>query len=166
MAVRMRATLREDRSGIQALKRALSPRNSKSIKIGWWGDIHSNGITTAQIASWNEQGHWSRGMYGPAYTPPRPFMRVGWEPRAKQYVKDLDPQIREVLLGRKRWEDLYNGVGEDLTEMVQEVILDWKTPPNTLLTEELKGFNDPLIEHGIMYDSVKFKIDKFSKGGE
>lgn len=164
MALRTRVRVTENRAGLQQLRRALNPRNSKSVKVGWWGDMHSNGISNAQIASWNEQGHWSRGKYGPAYTPPRPFIRVGWEPKVKEYAGGLGLSIANILNGRQKWEDLFKTLSEDLKESLQETILEWDSPPNSELTEKLKGFNDPLIESGRMYDSVKSEVVKFSKG--
>ena len=92
----------------------------------------------------------------PAYNvPPRPFMRgtvndheAEWGPQLALYLKQFDWDA-EIALG---------AMGYVIKDQIKEAILDFSDPPNALRTIRKKGFNDPLIETGGMYDSVDWDI--------
>jgi len=165
MSFGMRVDLKVDRSGLTALKRALSPRHSKSIKIGWWGTSNPRHPSTAQVAKWNEEGHINGGWFDGTYTPPRPFIRLGWTPKAISLMKDQSAQMKSVLDGGTSWEDLYKNLSEELQDHMKNTITGWSRSRNKASTIALKGFDDPLIESGTMRDNVKTEIIPFTKRG-
>lgn len=136
-------------------------RNSGSIEVGWWSNIHPSGVSLAQVAKWNEEGHITgRGAISPA----RPFVRVGFMDRLKKAgIKDLNEWVHLVAIGRANWKTVNTKIGEDLVKQMQLSILEWNTPRNSPYTVALKGFDDPLIETGTLYDRVKFRVVRRGK---
>lgn len=150
----------------QMEKRLLRGKN-KTVEIGWWATQHPSGVPTAQVVAWNEEGHLNGGMFAGTYTPPRPAIRVGFIPKSKKLIdiKYLPIVFDSIAMGKSTWSSLHSNLQKDLQELLQKTILDWNTPPNRATTVYMKGFNDPLIETGNMYDSVKTRLVSFSKGG-
>lgn len=161
--MRFKIRIKEDRRGARRLRQLLSPKHSRSIRTGWWNSMHEDGITVAQIAAWNEEGRINKGFFNGTITPPRPFVRLGFIPATRKKLNNLAPALREVFSGRKTWDEFFTSLSSELKEDLQEVILEWSTPPNSAATIALKGFNDPLIESGLMYDSVKTEVINFTR---
>lgn len=82
--------------------------------------------------------------------------------RSAPYRKDYEQSLKRILDGKSSFTAEYSLIGNALVEDTKEIIDDWSSPPNSALTVELKGFNDPLIETGTMRDAVKYKIEKGS----
>lgn len=134
----------------------------KAIRIGWWSTRHPSGVPTAQVAAWNEEGHMNGGMFAGTYTPPRPFIRTGFVPKSKKTLPKYFPYIHRIAMGQMSWGALYKMMAEDYVTLMKETILSWNSPANSPATVAIKGFNDPLIESGALYDSVKYKVVPFS----
>ena len=52
---------------------------------------------------------------------------------------------------------------EELKMALQEAILEWDNPKNAPMTVQKKGFNDPLIETGTVYDQVRSRVSRRNK---
>lgn len=165
MAISTTVKLRIDNTVWKKMERRLAKSESKSVKVGWWNTRHPSGVSTAQIAAWNEEGHINGGMFAGTYTRPRPFIRVGWTPLAKKTLTRHSKMFDAILQGKMTWNFVYNSLQKELKEDMQKTILDWNKPPNRPSTISLKGHGDVLIETGNMYDNVKSVLIKFSKGG-
>src|SRR5690625_5151132 len=165
MSLGMRTDLKFDSSRLTALKRTLSPRHSQRIKIGWWRISTPIHLSTAQVSKLNEEGHINAGWFDGIYTPPRPFIRLGWTPKAISLMKDQSAQMKSVLDGGTSWEDLYKNLSEELQDHMKNTITGWSRSRNKASTIALKGFDDPLIESGTMRDNVKTEIIHFTKRG-
>src|SRR5690606_24889195 len=134
------------------------------VRVGWWDSRHPSGVPTAQVAAWNEEGHMNGGIFSGTYTPPRPFIRMGFLLLAKKYLKSYAKGIlRDVALGKSSWAKYNKKMGEDMVKLLQETILAWDTPANSAVTISMKGFNDPLIDTGNMYDAVKYRIVRITE---
>jgi hypothetical protein len=92
----------------------------------------------------------------PAYrVPPRPFMRGTvaqysdrWGRDILQFLKDnrYDAELALMMLG------------DEIRDQIKLSILDFQDPPNAASTIKKKGFNDPLIDTGGMYDAVDWEV--------
>lgn len=145
--------VRDDRFWKRMHKRLLKG-NGQTVSVGWFSGRHPSGESLAQIAAWNEEGHYtSRG----AYSPPRPFLTVGFmkKVRSKNFIKQYLYKIDAIAKGKYTWEKLGKELSENLKTMLKQEILDWKIPGNSPYTILLKGFDDPLIETGTMYDRIQ-----------
>lgn len=157
MQLSFKVTTKVDNKVWNKMRRNLLRGNSQAVNVGWWHSRHPTGISVAQVASYNEEGHYT-GRGG--YSPPRPFLRVGFMRKVKsgdwvkQYYRDIDKIARGVL----SWRDFNRRLSKELKESLQKEILDWDTPPNAPYTVAIKGFNEPLIHTGTMFDTIKTKI--------
>lgn len=159
MKLATKVTIKINNKPWVAMKRRLTRSSAKTVDIGWWGTRHPSGVPVAQVAAWNEEGHMNGGMFAGTRTPPRPFIRVGFLKKIKPLVDaELAYKVNLIAQGKMTWTTFYRDIGKQLVEIMQKEILDWNSPPNSPVTVEKKGFNDPLIETGTLYDSVKFRI--------
>lgn len=162
MRLNYNVSLKSDTKQWDRMERRLLGGN-KTVDIGWWGTRHHSGETTAQIAAWNEEGHMNGGIFAGTITPPRPFIRTGFLPDAKKSIENYYPKIHLIAMGKLSWTAFYKRMAEDYVILMQETILKWNRPPNSPVTISMKGFNDPLINTGNMYDAVKHRIVRYTK---
>lgn len=150
----------------QKMEKRFTRLKSKSVRVGWWRTQYSDGISVAQVAAWNEEGHINGGMFAGTVTPPRPFIRTGFSPKVKGVLKEYSQMLLLNLEGALGVGDFWQSFAEELKEKMKESILDFSVPGNSNVTIQMKGFDDPLINSGTMYDNVKTMIRPFiEKGG-
>lgn len=151
--MRVKAKLRKDDRLWRRMVRNLSKKHNNAIDIGWWNSKHPTGEPVAQIAKWNEEGH----MTGTGrFSPMRPFIRRGFMVTLKRNtLNEYNKYIHQIAMGKLTWAALNRILARDLVKSLQETILNWKTPANSPFTVEAKGFNDPLIWTGTMYDTIR-----------
>src|SRR5699024_10936387 len=149
------------------LKKRFNPSASKNVNVGWinppFYTDRREGLNVAQVAQWNEEGKVS--ITG-ASIPPRPFMRVGMAREIYKILRNKDKELSEVFSGKMNWEQFYNSLSNQLKTALQEVIKEWSLPPNSPHTVRKKGFNDPLIETGLLLQSVETEIKAWSRSEE
>lgn len=151
----------------ERMKARLMKTAPRQIDVGWFEEAkYENGIPVAWIAMLNEYGYMTSGKYQ-GWHPPRPFFRSF----LKEYItntvlvsSNIAPKMAAVAEGRMTWAALHKDIGEQLVAWVRKKILETKNPQNTPLTISLKGFNDPLIETGRMYDTVRYKLSRKARG--
>lgn len=154
-----------DKKKWEQVKKRLLTSSQNQLDIGFFREDQygsdNNNLNVAAVAAWNEFGdaRWSVNI------PPRPFMRTGLGNyvTTTAFKKILAGELKLVFSGKRTINKVYDSIGKVLTEKVQETILELNDPPNAPSTVERKGFNDPLIDTGFMYDSVKYKIRKSRK---
>lgn len=72
------------------------------------------------------------------------------------------PKVRFIAEGKLTWTALKEEMKRELVDILKESILEWKTPDNAPLTIKLKGFDDPLIETGSLYDGIRARVRRKS----
>lgn len=72
------------------------------------------------------------------------------------------PKVRFIAEGELTWTVLKEEMKRELVDILKESILEWKTPDNAPLTIKLKGFDDPLIETGSLYDGIRARVRRKS----
>lgn len=143
------------------LKKSLTKASLEHINLGWLDGVaygpENDNLPVATVAMWMEKGD-------PAHYPPRPYFRAGFLPRLNtpEYKAVFKSVIEGALSGKTSFTQAYQKLGPVLVRGLKKEIDDWSTPPNSPLTVERKGFNNPLIETGTMRDTVDFKIEKGS----
>lgn len=87
--------------------------------------------------------------------PERAFIRTGakkGEPIVFAKAKELIPK---AILGEISVEEMYEQLGDEMRDVIQETAAYWSDPANAGLTVMDKGFNDPLIRTGDMIDAIE-----------
>lgn len=163
MGITTKVKLKKDDRVWKQMAKNLSKGGDKISNIGWVEPtMHPSGVPVAQIAKWNEEGH-INGMGSAipgSYTLPRPYMRLGFLPRAKLLLPSFTSLAHQVAMGSRTWTDVNNQVGVTLKNELQEIIEAWSSPANSPVTVRLKGKNDPLIDTGFMLDTVQNKVTR------
>lgn len=149
----------------------LNKYRDATVDIGWFKGVrYSEGVSVAQVAVWNEYGTVS-GKYR---IPPRPFVRPAIRDRSR-----LSAQLRKLyaraLSDNTNTAQALSQFGEYVVAKIQTQIDMVMNPPNSpvtiqggwLRTKSGKSFyvepkkgNKPLINTGLMRDSVSYKTEE------
>lgn len=149
---------------VRTLKRMQTGLGSaKGVTVGFLGDktypkaystrvehrISPMRTTTSipQVAFWNE--------FGNKRIPSRPFFRTMIEENSPHWGESLGHLAKVYNYdGRKMMTSMGVGIQAQLVRSIRE----WDSPPNAKLTQEIKGFNNPLVDEGIMQNSVEYEV--------
>lgn len=161
--LKLNVKFKKDTKKWEKMKQRLLKTQPRQIDVGWFSEArYPDGTPVAWIAMLNEYGYMTSGKYQ-GYHPPRPFFRSFLKEFVMNTVlmnSNIAPKVAAVAEGRMTWAALHRDIGQQLVDWVRKKILETNSPPNTPLTISLKGFNDPLIETGRMYDTVRYKLSR------
>jgi phage gpG-like protein len=122
--------------------------------------VYKSGATMGQIAEWNEFGvPRDSGTRIPA----RPFMRQTFRKK-----KNIDIAIKGMSVkGSKAMSNpthipqvILGAVGKSLAAEMKRTIRAFDKPKNADSTIKKKGKDDPLVESGLMMNSVRYEVKK------
>lgn len=150
-----------DTTGLEKMLKRLQALETKEVQWGFFPESRytkaNDRLPVAEVARRQEQG-------APEYRiPPRPFFSsqvlrihaIG-DPVNVKFTVRLKGLVTDYMLGFRT--KSFQPLREVLQQSLQQEILDWSSPPNAQKTIDNKGFDDPLIHTGKMYDSVKAKL--------
>jgi len=87
--------------------------------------------------------------------PARPFFR-GMIAEEKPYLSsDMGHALREADFNMRNALGL---IGEEMTGKLQQAIIEFDTPANAPSTVARKGFDDPLVESGVMLRTANYTV--------
>ena len=155
----MSMKLTVDKSPWLALKKSFAKAETLEDRLGWFEDNRygsdNENLPMAQVAQWIEEGVASKNI------PPRPYMRVGLDNALKRGANDAS--FKRIITAVANGQDVFKALhreGDSFRQILRQVMLDWDTPPNSPVTIELKGFDDPLIESSELISNVSSKTTK------
>lgn len=130
---------------------------SLRVKVGFRGgsNTEADGADVCQVAVWNE--------FGTSEIPSRPFMRQSTDNHKSQISDFMSNQKQEILNGADA-ENILKELGIFQKGIIQEEIVEGTFTPNAPSTVKKKGSSRPLIDTGLMRQSVQYLITK--KGGD
>jgi hypothetical protein len=153
-----------DKSQWEKVKRQLLLLDNAELRIGWFDTSYgadNDNLPHATVAALNEYGHTNGAgsLFPGTQTPPRPFMRVGFRDymKSNKSVPNFQKIINNVLKGQTALRS-YGSVGPVFVRALQGVMDAWDSPPNSRITQELKGFNNPLVKTHELIDNVSFDV--------
>ncbi len=118
-------------------------------------------ISVGQVAIINE--------YGTETIPPRPAFRIGLERSVTKNKKLIDAALKNItnhlLTGRKdsiqrQLTQALTQIGKSAKKETKDIIKQGSMTPNAPLTIKKKGFDHPLWETGLLYESVEYLVSK------
>lgn len=152
--------LKVDKSGWNKLKKELLKGSDLEVKVGIveptnYGSDNDN-LSVAQVWQWQEEGVPAQNI------PTRPAIRVGFMAPIKKgsYDKMFIESMVRIAEGKSTFKQEYTRIGVQAKADLKKALADWDTPRNAPYTIELKGFDNPLIDSGLLYESIGFKVDK------
>lgn len=92
--------------------------------------------------------------FGNDKIPARPWLDIGVEQGAKEYIETIKEGIADGLTG----DQILEQVGNLAVGYVQQYVVDLKDPPNAQSTIDKKGSSNPLIDTGAMNQSITYTI--------
>jgi len=152
--------LKVDDSVWKKMKKELLKANQMEVQVGVveptnYGSDNDN-LSVAQVWQWQEEGLPAKNI------PTRPAIRVGFMAPIKSgsYNELFVDSMQRIAEGKSTFKQEYTRIGTKARVDLKKAVADWDTPPNAPYTVAEKGFNNPLIDSGLLYESIDFKIDK------
>ena len=115
------------------------------------GKQYPDGTPVLEVAWYNE--------FGTKTIPARPFLKIGGRLASKALQDELIEVFRSANNGQELRE-LLGVIGLQATAIVQDTILKLKTPPNAPRTIAKKGSANPLIDTGLLRQSITHQVRK------
>lgn len=150
--------LKVDKSGWNKLKKELLKGSNLEVQVGiveptYYGSDNDN-LSVAQVWQWQEEGLPAQNI------PTRPAIRVGFMTPIKKgsYDKLFVESMQRIASGSSTFKQEYTKIGVQAKVDLKKAVADWDSPRNAPLTIELKGFDNPLIDSGLLYDSIDSKV--------
>jgi hypothetical protein len=94
--------------------------------------------------------------------PARPFMDISGIKMRKEALKIVIKGVKEVINTSKKMEDVGVDLANEGAGIIKSVISGTVSPRNSSVTIALKGFDDPLVEHGDMQKRAGAKVNNGS----
>lgn len=146
--------------------------NARAVSIGFHADAryphaYKNRVdhrpsprrsttSVAQVAFWNEYGTHKTTKDGQVTaTPPRPFFRTMIAENSPTWGDSMAYLARVHNYNAER---ILTNMGSGIAYTLQRYIVEWSEPPNAPFTISVKGFNNPLIDEGIMQREVGYRV--------
>ena len=125
-------------------------------------ELNKGGQSVASVAAIQEYG--KKGSYWAELKgkktidiPSRPFLRTALRKNRARIIK----QVKEALLDPKNKEILFEAIGIDMVDKVQDSILHGNWQPNSPRTIAIKKSSKPLIDRSIMINAVRSEVKKY-----
>lgn len=121
------------------------------VRIGFQaGEAEHDGVDICDIAAFNE--------LGTVHIPSRPFLRNSVDNNMDKISDNMEAWCNKVLHGEMQAHELMTNMGMLMKGLIQEEIVKGNFEPNKPATIQKKGSDKPLIDSGIMRESVNYQI--------
>lgn len=143
----------DDKRAWDRLVRELEATGDKEVVVGIQQGATNDGLLIAEYATWNE--------FGTRTIPSRPFMRSYFDSSIDDLTRFSARGIAMVISGRGTMNQFFNAAGVRMVNGVKKSINNGAWVPNSPVTIALKGSDKPMIDTGVMLNSVTFAIHKY-----
>ncbi|MEC5289388.1 MULTISPECIES: hypothetical protein [unclassified Aurantimonas] len=137
---------------------SLKMKGPTKVRVGFPKGTDSDIVMRAVWNEFGTRGGASGGGWG-GPVPERPFMRGAMRANRSKYQKMMSKSASMILLGTTSLTGALRLLGAEAVSDIQDEILSLKSPPNSPLTQKLKGSSNPLISSGEMRQRVSWKVD-------
>lgn len=122
---------------------------------------YPNGTPVVDVAVYNNYGTFNED--GSVHIPPRPFLDIGGM-RAVEDTKVMRKNLfRKVRDGQLDMDKAADMIGARAAAVMKNTIRDFDDPPNAPSTIAKKKTDNPLVDTGLMMQSVTWDVRKKSK---
>ena len=121
-------------------------------------DEEGKKVDVLDVAMFNE--------LGTSRTPSRPFMRNSVDDNADKISNFCKSKLKGIANGSENAEMVLKAIGAMQVGLVQKTIREGDFVPNAPSTIARKGSDKPLIDTGLMRQSVHYVITDKKKGGD
>lgn len=129
------------------------------MKVGFpAGKASNSNIMKAIYNHFGTAGGASGGGWG-GPIPPRPFLSNAMKANRGKYLTAMRSQAKAILMGQASMKIVMSRLGAMAQGDIQKEITTLSSPPNSPVTIAMKGSSNPLIDTGIMRQSVTWKLN-------
>ena len=118
---------------------------------------YPDGTSVIEVAAANNFGVPSRGI------PRRPFMTLAKEPTIKKIKPLVKVLVHKLNKGEITMERIVDQIAPVAVNIFKETIVKLRTPPNAPSTIRRKKSDNPLIDSGLLVDTLTFDKRKAKK---
>lgn len=109
-------------------------------------------VTIGEVALWNEMGT--------ATIRARSFMRLYTEEAQAKIVNQMTSAVHRVVFANEDAGSALRKIGKEHVSHIVARIKRHIPPPNAPITIERKGSDTPLIDTGVLIDSISYEVVK------
>lgn len=121
------------------------------VRIGFQaGGAENDGVDLCEIAAYNE--------LGTVHIPSRPFLRDSVDNHMDEISSYIGAWCKKIARGEMEAHELMTNIGMLQKGLIQEEIIGGNFEPNASATIRKKGSDTPLVDTGIMRESVNYVI--------
>ena len=146
---KLRAHLRQ----VNAKRKSVG--DSPYVEVGFFETAkYQNGVPVAAVAAWNEFGVSQEAKKILGAIPSRPFFR--------EAIRNNKDKVKKILADADVLADknVLEKVGEHMKGEITKSIVSGDWAPNAPYTVEEKGSSKPLIDTGLLRQSVHYEVRK------
>lgn len=122
---------------------------------------YPDGTPLIDVAVYNNYGTFNKD--GSEHIPARPFMDVGGLNASLETKKMRIVLLKKVRDGQIRMKDAADMIGAKAAAIMKRTIRDFDDPPNAPATIAKKKSSNPLVDTGLLMQSVTWELRKHRK---
>lgn len=166
MSVRIR-----DNNRIPDVIRTLRAMDNKQIKVGLFGGgdvvmigaVHEFGVeilVTDKMRAWfAANGYPLKKETTVIKIPERSWLRSGYDENIDKIARKIEQLLPDVIEGNVNPKLFMDAIGMEFAGLIQKKMRDLKEPPNSDMTVERKGSDNPLIDTGRLVGAIRHEIE-------
>ncbi|ADE87493.1 hypothetical protein [Deep-sea thermophilic phage D6E] len=168
----MKVTIK-DTNNIDKITRNLQQLGGKQIKVGLFGKddselvmigaVHEYGAeipVTPKMRAWfAANGYPLRKETTVIKIPERSWLRSGYDENIDKIAKKIEKMVPDVIEGNVNPRLFMDAIGMEFAGLIQKKMRDLKDPPNSQMTIERKGSDNPLIDTGRLVGSIRHTVE-------
>jgi len=168
----MKVTIK-DTNNIDKITRNLHQLGGKQIKVGLFGKddselvmigaVHEYGAeipVTPKMRAWfAANGYPLKKETTVIKIPERSWLRSGYDENIDKIAKKIEKMVPDVIEGNVNPRLFMDAIGMEFAGLIQKKMRDLKDPPNSQMTIERKGSDNPLIDTGRLVGSIRHTVE-------
>lgn len=163
----------KDTNNIDKVMHNLKQLDGKQIKVGLFGSdsselvmigaVHEYGVeipVTDKMRAWfAANGYPLRKETKVIKIPERSWLRSGFDENIDKIADKIERLLPDVLEGQVNPKLFMDAVGMEFAGLIQKKMRDLRKPPNSQMTIERKGSDNPLIDTGRLVGAIRHEVD-------
>lgn len=163
----------KDTNNIDKVLGNLKQLGGKQIKVGLFGKddselvmigaVHEYGVeipVTPKMRAWfAANGYPLRKETTVIKIPERSWLRSGYDENIDKIADKIERLLPDVLEGQINPKLFMDAIGMEFAGLIQKKMRDLRTPPNSQMTIERKGSDNPLIDTGRLVGAIRHEIE-------
>ena len=163
----------KDTNNIDKVMRNLKQLGGKQIKVGLFGKddselvmigaVHEYGVeipVTEKMRAWfAANGYPLKKETKVIKIPERSWLRSGYDENIDKIAKKIEEMVPDVIEGNVNPKLFMDAIGMEFAGLIQKKMRDLKNPPNSQMTVEMKGSDNPLIDTGRLVGAIRHEVE-------